>query len=106
MIAIPQSFSLFRLLAYVSIFLGLCACERDTYTSWSCNSQTETKIPMVLRKAQMELQGDKFDYCGSLGNQSYFDQKCPAQINLSSITFTPSSGLLVKKDQALQCAAL
>ena len=104
--AIPQSFSPFRLLASVAIFLGLGACERETYTSWNCNSVTETKIPMVLRKAQMELQGNTFDYCGSLGNHSYFDQKCPAQINQSNITFTPSTGLLVNKDQELQCAAL
>ena len=103
---IPQSFSSFRLLACVAIFLGLCACERETYTSWSCNSASETKIPMVLRKAQMELQGNTFDYSGSLGNQSYFDQKCSAQTNQSSITFTPSTGLLVNKGQELQCAAL
>ena len=61
---------------------------------------------MVLRKAQMELQGNTFDYCGSLGNQSYFDHKCSAQTNQSSIKFTPSSGLLAIKDQELQCAAL
>ena len=61
---------------------------------------------MVLRKAQMELQGNTFDYCGSLGNQSYFDQKCPTQTNQSSITFTPSTGQLLNKDQELQCAAL
>ena len=103
---IPQSFSPFQLLGCIAIFLGLCACERETYTSWSCNSQAEAKIPMVLRKAQMELQGSTFDYCGSLGNLSYFDQKCPAQINQSHITFTPSTGLLVKKDQELQCTAL
>jgi hypothetical protein len=60
----------------------------------------------VLRKAQMELQGNTFDYCGSLGNQSYFDQKCPNQIKQSNITFTPSTGLLVNKDQELQCASL
>ena len=95
-----------RCLACILLLLSLCACERETYTSWSCNSQAETKIPMVLRKAQMELQGNTFDYCGSLGNQSYFDQKCPAQINQSNVTFTPSTGLLVKKDQTLQCAAL
>jgi hypothetical protein len=54
----------------------------------------------------MELQGNTFDYCGSLGNQSYFDQKCSAQTNQSSITFTPSTGQLLNKDQELQCAAL
>ena len=61
---------------------------------------------MVLRKAQMELQGDKLDYCGSLGNQSYFDQKCPAQTNQSTVTFTPASGLLINQGQELQCKAL
>jgi hypothetical protein len=106
LIVIPQAFSPFRLLACTLIFLGLCACERETYTSWSCNSQTETKVPMVLRKAQMEIQGNTFDYCGSLGNQSYFDHKCSAQTNQSSITFTPSTGLLLNKDQELHCAAL
>ena len=95
-----------RSLACISILLSLCACERETYTSWTCNSASETKIPMVLRKAQMELQGKTFDFCGSLGNQSYFDQKCPVQTNQSSITFTPSTGLLIKQDQELQCAAL
>jgi hypothetical protein len=106
LIAISQAFAPFRPLACVLLFLGLCACERETYTSWSCNSQTETKIPMVLREAQMELQGNTFNYCGSLGNQSYFDQKCSAETNQSSITFTPSTGLLVNKGQELQCAAL
>jgi hypothetical protein len=61
---------------------------------------------MVLRKAKMEFKDDKLDYCGSLGNQSYFDQKCPAQTTQSSVTFTPSSGLLLIKGQEFQCAAL
>ena len=102
----PITMTPFRLLACIYILLGLCACERDNYTSWTCNSLTETKIPMVLRKAQMELKGDTLDYCGSLGNQSYFDQKCPAEILQSSVTFTPSSGLLLNQGQELQCKAL
>lgn len=61
---------------------------------------------MVLRKAQMEFKGNKFDYCGSLGTQSYFDQKCPAQIEQSSFVFTPSSGLLRAKEQEFNCVAL
>jgi hypothetical protein len=61
---------------------------------------------MVLRKAQMEFKGDKLDYCGSLGNQSYFDQKCPAQTTQSSAIFTPSSGLLLIQGQEFSCAAL
>lgn len=97
---------LIRLLACLSILLGLCACERETYTSWSCNAATETKISMVLRKAKMEFKGEQLDYCGSLGNQSYFDQKCPAQTQESTTTFIPSSGLLLKKGQEYQCTAL
>ena len=88
------------------LMLGLCACEREVYTTWSCSTPTETKITMVLRKAQMEFKGDKFKYCGSLGNQSFFDQQCQVQTSQSSVTFTPSSGLLVSSGQAFQCAAL
>jgi len=61
---------------------------------------------MVLRKAQMEFKGDSLDYCGSLGNQSYFDQKCPAETKDSNTVFAPSSGLLLHKGQELQCIAL
>jgi hypothetical protein len=86
--------------------LGLAACERETYTSWSCNSPAEMKVSMVLRKARMELKDLKLDYCGSLGNQSYFDQKCPALTQESAYIFTPSSGVLMSKDQNYQCTAL
>lgn len=96
----------FRLLVCLSILLGLCACERETYTSWNCSSHSETKISMVLRKAQMEFKGDKLDYCGSLGNQSYFDQKCSTQTDQSNAIFTPSSGILLIKGQEYQCVAL
>ena len=97
---------IFRLLASLTLLLGLCACERETYTSWSCNSPTESKIAMVLRKAQMEFKGAKFDYCGSLGSKTYFDQKCPSQTEQSKTVFTPSSGILLSEGQEYQCAAL
>ncbi len=93
-------------MVYIFVLIGLCSCERETYTTWSCNSGVETKISMLLRKAQMEFKGVKLDYCGSLGNQSYFDQKCPAQIEKSASVFTPSSGLLLNNGQEFQCAAL
>jgi hypothetical protein len=95
-----------RLSILVLTLLGLTACERETYTSWSCNSAAELKVSMVLRKARMELKNLKLDYCGSLGNQSYFDQKCPALIQESAYTFAPSSGKLMSKDQNYQCSAL
>jgi hypothetical protein len=61
---------------------------------------------MVLRQAKMEFKGGQLDYCGSLGNQSFFDQKCPAQTKESTTVFTPSSGLLLSNGQEYQCTAL
>ena len=98
--------SYLRLSGYALALLGLCACERDIYATWSCNSPTETQVSMVLRKAQMEWKDLKLNYCGSLGNQSYFDQKCPALTQDSRYVFTPSSGALKTDSQEYQCAAL
>jgi len=95
-----------RLTILILSLLGLTACERESYTSWSCDSPTEMKVSMVLRQARMEIKELKLDYCGSLGNQSYFDQKCPALIQESAYLFTPSSGALSSKDQNYQCSAL
>jgi hypothetical protein len=61
---------------------------------------------MILRKAQMELKGGKLDYCGSLGNLSFFDQKCAVKTEQSNTVFTPSSGLLISSGQEYQCTAL
>ena len=97
---------LMRLSILTLSLLGLIACERETYTSWNCHSPAELKVSMVLRKARMELKDLKLDYCGSLGNQSYFDQKCPPLIQDSAYIFTPSSGRLGSKDQEYQCSAL
>jgi hypothetical protein len=96
----------YRLLVALIILASLLGCERDSYTTWSCNSVTEIKIPMVLRKAQMEFKGMKLDYCGSLGTKSFFNQKCPALIEQSSVIFSPASGLLVDHGQEFQCHAL
>jgi len=101
-----SNISILRLIAYTVIFLGLVACERESYTTWKCSSATEPKIPMILRKAQMEFQGNVLSFCGSLGNQSYFDQTCSAQTEQSSTVLTPSSGVLVRNGQEYQCTAL
>jgi hypothetical protein len=88
------------------MLISLAACERETYTSWNCQSADEAKISMVLRKAQMEFQGETLKYCGSLGNQSYFDQSCANQIEQSVSTFNPNTGLLIQRDKEYQCIAL
>jgi hypothetical protein len=61
---------------------------------------------MVLKKAQMQFQDREYDYCGSLGLLSYFDIKCPAQIQDASNVFAPSSGKLISNTQEFQCNAL
>jgi hypothetical protein len=95
-----------RIILGALILLSISACERDSYTSWTCNSSEEHKVAMVLRKAHMEFKESTLDYCGSLGPQSYFDKTCPAQIEQSSTVFTPSSGLMRINGQAFNCTAL
>lgn len=84
----------------------LLGCERDSYTTWNCSSPAENKMSMVLRKAQMELKDVKLDYCGSLGHQSFFDQKCSTENTQTRAVFTPSSGLLTYDGHEYQCTAL
>lgn len=86
--------------------IGLVACERDTYTTWTCASATEPRISMILKKAQMQFQDLRLDYCGSLGERSYFAQKCPANIQESAFIFTPATGSLIGNSQSYQCNAL
>jgi hypothetical protein len=95
-----------RLAICFAILIGLSACGQETYTTWNCSSPLESKIPMVLRKAQMEFKGAALDYCGSLGTQSYFNEKCSGQTDQSKTVFTPSSGLLLINGQEYQCTAL
>jgi hypothetical protein len=54
----------------------------------------------------MQFQDLRLDYCGSLGDRSYFAQKCPANIQESTYTFTPSTGVLLGNAQQYQCSAL
>lgn len=61
---------------------------------------------MVLKKAQMQFLDRQYDYCGSLGPISYFDLKCPTQIQDSSNAFVLSSGKLISNANEFQCNAL
>jgi len=84
----------------------LAGCDRDTYTTWSCKDTKGEKSPMILKQAQMQFQDRQYDYCGSLGPQTYFDMKCPVQIQDASNVFTPGSGKLISNTQEFQCNAL
>ena len=81
--------------------LGLSACGRETYTTWSCIDEAGSKSTMILKQAQMQFQNSQYHYCGSLGPLSYFDLKCPSQIQGSSQIFTPDSGKLISSGNAL-----
>ena len=61
---------------------------------------------MILKKAQMQFQNRQYDYCVSLGPLSYFDLKCPTQVQDSSNIFTTSSGKLISNTNELQCNEL
>ncbi len=86
--------------------LGLTACERETYTTWSCKNFEGDKNVMILKKAQMQFLGKNLNYCGSLGNKSYFDINCPAQIENANLVFIPSNGSLLTDSKNYQCDAL
>lgn len=89
-----------------ALLIPISACERETYTSWNCKNPASDKQTMVLKKAQMQFAGGRLNYCGSLGEKSYFDANCPALIQDAQVVFTPSTGLLLDRANAFQCEAL
>ena len=97
---------MYKTITLVILSIGLIACERETYTTWSCVDNSGSKSTMVLKKAQMQFQNRHYDYCGSLGPVSYFDLKCPAQTKDSIYSFTPDSGKLISSTNEFQCNAL
>jgi hypothetical protein len=97
---------MYKSIALLILSLGLSACERETYTTWSCIDNAGSKSSMVLKKAQMQFRDRQYDYCGSLGPISYFDLKCPSQIQDSSNAFAPNSGKLISNTNEFQCNAL
>jgi len=95
-----------RSIALILSCCALLACGRDSYTTWSCLSSAGAKSKMVTKKAQMQFQEQQFDYCGSLGERSFFSKACPANIQDADFVFTPASGLLHGNRQDYQCTAL
>jgi hypothetical protein len=95
-----------KLLNCLILSIGLIACGRETYTTWSCIDSAGSKSTMILKKAQMQFQDRQLDYCGSLGHTSYFDIKCPEQIQAAGTSLVNGSGKLISNTNEFQCNAL
>ena len=96
-----------------SAYLGLLSitlligCERNDYTTWSCKDQLGNQSTMILKQAQMQFQEKTFNYCGSLGINSYFDSSCLNRIEDSAYLFIPSTGRMLKSGaEKFQCEVL
>ena len=98
---------------------GLIACDKNDYTTWSCIPGTDgAKVTMVLSRSVMTLDPPQVAanpssknqtdvrFCGSLGHDSYFDARCPADTQSALIRFTPGSGALRLGTQTMQCTVL
>jgi hypothetical protein len=94
-----------KVIACFIMAVGLTGCGQD-YTTFSCSNGPDTKFPMVIKRASMLFQDQQYDYCGSLGPQSYFDMKCTVQIQDASNIFTNSTGKLISNGKEFQCNAL
>ena len=99
---------------------GLAACDKNDYTTWSCIPGADgAKVSMVLSRSLMTLdppQGfavnpsnkseSDLRFCGSLGHDSFFDVRCPANTQAAVVRFTPGSGALRIGTQTMQCTVL
>jgi hypothetical protein len=109
-----------RLGLLASLLGGLAACDKNDYTTWSCIPGVDgAKVTMVLSRSLMTLdppQGfavnpsnkneSDLRFCGSLGHDSYFDVRCPADTQAAVVRFTPGSGALRLGTQTMQCTVL
>ena len=109
-----------RICLLASLLGGLAACDKNDYTTWSCIPGADgAKVTMVLSRSLMTLdppQGlavnpsskneSDLRFCGSLGHDSYFDARCPADTQAALVRFTPGSGALRLGTQTMQCTVL
>lgn len=99
-----------RLIAHIYLTLlisvMLSACDRHDYTTWHCTNVSTKKIAMVLDGPEIHLNNLTLNFCGSLGNQSFFDLFCPANIQESKLLFIHKTGVLVFDHEQYQCTVL
>jgi hypothetical protein len=109
-----------RLGLLASLLGGLAACDKNDYTTWSCTPGADgAKVSMVLSRSLMTLDPPQvlavnppnknesdLRFCGSLGHDSFFDVRCPADTQAAVVRFTPGSGALRLGTQTMQCTVL
>ncbi len=103
-----------------SLLGGLAACDKNDYTTWNCILGVDgAKVTMVLSRSLMTLDPPQvlainpssknesdLRFCGSLGHDSFFDVRCPADTQAAIVRFTPGSGALRLGTQIMQCTVL
>ena len=98
-----------RLFCLLSLILLISACDRQVYTTWECKGifPDKQKFSFILDGSSMNFQGDRrLKFCGSLGNSSFFDEVCPAQIEKSKVVFISKKGDFIEDLKAYRCSAL
>lgn len=90
--------------------MSLAACDRNDYVTWHCKVDTanveEKPLRMILKGSTMTMGNQVYNYCGSLGPQSYFDTNCSGKADQSAITFTSKTGAMINGTQTLNCVSL
>ena len=99
-----------RLPIFLLLSMSLAACDRNDYVTWHCKvdptNVEEKPLRMILKGSIMTVGEQIYNYCGSLGPQSYFDINCSGKADQSVITFTSKTGAWKKGDETLSCVSL
>ncbi len=90
------------------IILTVQACDRRDYVTLQCivENSPASKITMILEGPSLKMDQATFNYCGSIGPNSYFDKVCQTSPNNALITFNQTQGKLVMNQQVFQCQSL
>jgi hypothetical protein len=88
----------------------LSACDRHDYVTWHCKkdpaNSEEKPLRIILEGSTMKLPDQNYQYCGSLGTDSYFDTQCSKETSESAIRFTPKTGAWSRGSENLSCTPL
>jgi len=90
--------------------MTLTACDRNDYVTWHCkvdpSNADEKPLRMILEGSSMKVADQVYNYCGSLGSESYFDTQCSGDAAQSAISFTPKTGLWKRGSEIFNCMPL